>query len=161
MDITTTLDVNSFIAQGGGSGSSGGLAAQIQASPGSNLTAISIDRHQVSEGTAHNASFSGTATLTGNWSGNMASDVQSGLEAAALTSKTQIQGITYTSNLTFTGGGYSGSGSTATASGESTSGEINYIITIDNASGGNATSTDVATGYAFTENITGGDFQDP
>ena len=161
VDITTTLHINSFVAQGGGSGTGGGLTAFITIQPGSNLTEATMTRHSITEGTAHNATFNGTMTLTGNWDGNTASDVQSGLEAAGLTSKSQIQGITYTSSLTFTGGGYSGTGSSATASGESTTAEINYQITIDNASGGNATSTDIATGYDFTVNVTGGTFQDP
>jgi len=161
-DLTAQLLVDSFISQGGGSGSGGGMTAFITIQPGSNLTAATMTRHSITEGTAHNATFTGTFTLTGNWDGNTASDVQSGLEAASLTSKSQIQGInSYLSSFTFTDGGYSGTGSSATASGESTTGQIQYSISIDNASGGNATSSDIATGYDFTINVTGGTFQDP
>ena len=160
--LTANLLVDSFISQGGGGGTSGGTTAFININPGSNLTAASMTRHAVAEGDAHNKSFFGTFTLTGNWDGNTANDVQTGLVAGGLTSKTQIDGInTYLSSLTFTDGGYMGDGSDAVASGSSTTAQINYSLSIDNASGGNATSSDIATGYEFTINITGGEFQDP
>ena len=106
--------------------------------------------NKINQGSIWTNNRSGLLMLIGNWWGIPA--------PYNFSSPVQIPGTKW---VTANGGGYSGSGSTATASGESTTGEINYIITIDNASGGNATSTDVATGYAFTENITGGDFQDP
>ena len=103
-----------------------------------------------------------TMTLTGNWDGNTANDVQSGLTSAALSSTSQIQGISYVSSLTFTGGDYSGSGSSAVATGSSTTGEIEYIITIDSNSGsGTASASDVSTGYDFTVNVDGGTFSTP
>jgi len=158
--LTAQLLVDSFIAQGGGSGSGGGMTAFITIQPGSNLTAASMTRHSITEGTAHNATFVGTFTLTGNWDGNSANDCRTGLNAA-LTNKTQIQGInSFLTSFTFTDG-YIGTPTGGTASGESSTGEINYSISIDNASGGNATSSDIAAGYDFTINMTGGDFQDP
>ena len=159
-DLSAQLLVDSFISQGGGSGSGGGMTAFITIQPGSNLTAASMTRHSITEGTAHNATFVGTFTLTGNWDGNSASDCRSGLNAA-LTNKTQIQGInSFLTSFTFTDG-YTGTPTGGTASGESSTGEIQYSISIDNASGGNATSSDIAAGYDFTINMTGGDFQDP
>ena len=161
--LTSQLIVDNFITPSAGLGGGSVSTTFITIQPGTNLTASSMTRHSITEdSTAHNAAFGGTMTLTGNWDGNTANDVQSGLTSAALSSTSQIQGISYVSSLTFTGGDYSGSGSSAVATGSSTTGEIEYIITIDSNSGsGTASASDVSTGYDFTVNVDGGTFSTP
>ena len=163
--LTSQLIVDNFItpSAGSGDGSGGSLPSTtfITIQPGTNLTDAVMTRHSITEGsTAHDARFTGTFTLTGNWDGNTAQDVRSGL---TLSSKTQIDGIySYLSTFTFTGGGYTGTGSNAVASGSTTTGEINYTIEIDSNSGsGTASASDVSTGYDFTMNVDGGTFSAP
>jgi hypothetical protein len=128
----------------GGSGGGSGSLTFTTSYQGSNLTLISGMRHRIDQGDADGSTFSGTATLRGNWDGNRWNEVTPSLSTASGQTDVQIASISFGS-MTFTSG-YSADG---TAMGGSTTGTCSYTITIDNNSGGAASASDISAGYSF------------
>ena len=108
------------------------------------------------QGDADGGTKTGTATLTGHFEGNSLSEIDITSPAAA---NTQLSAVTF-SNKRFASG-YTGSTTTGTATGSSTAIMVDYSVSIDNNSGGDATAANITTGYNMVINVGGVNFSAP
>ena len=144
-NLTSQLKVDNFLTPTAGSGGGGASATAISGNTGANLTSSLIDRHMVNVGNAGNGTYSGTVALEGNWDGNSAEHVTPAL--ATSPADVQIATVSFGA-VTFTSG-YGGGG---VASGGSTTGTSDYVITLD-GDNNPLIAADITKGFTFSIDV--------